>query len=109
MTSHFSTLFECLTWEEKSVTGRFDKLRLQKLGFYCIYKSSQKVELGATVKQIKPKEAAGLEPETARLQVQHSDHWATLPPLLDIDVFSFGNMINEIKSSAFMSYYILIV
>ena len=81
-TSHFSTLFECLIREEKSVTGRLDKLRLQKLGFYCIYKSGPKVELGATVKQIKPKEAAGLEPETARLQVQHSDHWATLHTLI---------------------------
>ena len=29
--SHFSTLFECLIQEEKSVTGRLDKLRLQKL------------------------------------------------------------------------------
>ena len=106
MTSHFSTLFECLIQEEKSVTGRFDKLRLQKLGFYYIL---QKWPKSWTRCYCKANQAKGSSrTRTWDCQIAGPALWP-LGHTSSIDMFSFGNTINEIKSSAFMSYYILIV
>ena len=47
----------------------------------AIYKHSRGSELGTTVKQIQLAVRAGLEPRVSGLQVQRSNHSATLSPI----------------------------
>ena len=64
----------------------------------AICKHGERVELGATEKQLQLEVRAGLEPRKSRLQVQHPNHSTTLPPHLRV---TKSQTLNQIEIPAF--------